>query len=94
MGEGLAQLPGSNNALLAPIQISMIVGLGKVFDKEITESFAKSLLASQLANIVVRTATQLLLGWIPILGNSINAANAGGLKEAIGCAIVNDFADN
>ena len=35
-----------------------------------------------------------LLGWIPILGNDINAGTAFTVTEAIGWAIANDFAQS
>ena len=92
VGLGLAQLPGSDNAIITPIQITMVVGLGRVFDQEITEAFAKSLVASQLAALAGRTLSQVLIGWIPVIGNAINATTAAGITEAVGWAIDNDFA--
>lgn len=91
VGTGLAQIPASDNAVIVPIQIGMIVGLGAVFELNITESAAKSIIASAGATIVGRTVSQFLVGWIPVIGNAINTATAAGVTEAIGWIAVKNF---
>lgn len=93
VGTGLAQLPGSDNAVIVPIQIGMIVGLGAIFELNITESAAKSIIASAGATIAGRTVSQFLVGWIPGIGNVINTATAAGVTEAIGWIAVKNFFD-
>lgn len=87
VGTGLAQIPASDNAVIVPIQIGMIVSLGAVFELNITETAAKSIIASAGASIAGRTVSQFLVGWIPGIGNAINTATAAGITEAIGCFI-------
>jgi uncharacterized protein (DUF697 family) len=41
VGAGLAQVPGSDSAVIVPIQAGMIIAVGEVFDKKVTESMAK-----------------------------------------------------
>lgn len=91
VGTGLAQIPASDNAVIVPIQIGMIIGLGAVFDLNITESGAKSIIASAGATIAGRTVSQFLVGWIPGIGNVINTATAAGVTEAIGWIAVKNF---
>lgn len=91
VGAGFAQIPGSDNAVIVPVQIGMVIGLGTVFNLNITESVAKSIIASASATIVGRTLSQLLVGWIPGLGNAINTATAAGVTEVIGWIAVNNF---
>lgn len=91
VGTGLAQIPASDNTLIVPIQIGMIVGLGAVFDLNITESAAKSIVASAGATIAGRTISQFIVGWIPGIGNAINTATAAGVTEVIGWIAVNNF---
>lgn len=91
VGTGLAQIPVSDNAVIVPIQIGMIVGLGVVFDLNITESAAKSIIASALASFAGRSISQVLVGWIPVIGNAINTATAAGITEAIGWIAVKNF---
>ncbi len=91
---GLAQLPGSDNAIITPIQITMTISLGAVFGESLTKSTARAALATATASTVGRTISQFLVGWIPGIGNAINATTAAGLTEAIGWAIAKDFANN
>lgn len=69
----------------------MIVSLGGVFNLNITESAAKSILASAAATVTGRTVSQFLVGWIPVIGNAINTATAAGVTEAIGWLAANNF---
>lgn len=91
VGAGLAQIPGSDNALLTPIQLTMTILLGKVFGIELSETTAKATLASVTASTIGRTVSQVLIGWIPGLGNAINATTAAGLTETMGWALADDF---
>lgn len=84
---GLAQVPVADHVLLIPIQITMIVGLGKVFNVEITESVAKGVALSMAGMFVGRAVSQVLVGWIPGLGNAVNSATAAGITEAMGWAV-------
>lgn len=93
VGTGLAQLPASDNAVIVPIQIGMIVGLGAVFELDITETTAKSIIASAGTTIAGRTISQFLIGWIPGIGNVINTVTAAGVTEAIGWIAVYHFYD-
>ena len=88
VGAGFAQLPMSDNAVLVPIQITMVCALGKVFKIELTESIAKGVVLSIAAGYGGRLISQILVGWIPGLGNAVNATTAAGLTEAVGWAVV------
>lgn len=92
IGAGLAQIPCSDNAVITPIQLTMTVALGRVFGLELTDSAARASLASVAAATLGRTASQLLLGWIPVAGNIVNACTAASLTEAIGWLLAEDFA--
>lgn len=91
VGAGLAQVPGSDNLVITPIQLTMAISLGKVFGKTISEASAKAAVGSLAASTVGRTASQVLVGWIPAIGNAINATTAAGLTEALGWAIAKEF---
>ncbi len=92
VGAGLAQLPGTDNAVIVPIQVGMVVTLGAVFGINLTESAAKATLATATATFVGRGISQFLVGWIPGIGNALNASTAAGVTEAIGWTIAKDFA--
>jgi uncharacterized protein (DUF697 family) len=91
VGAGLAQLPLSDSAIILPIQMGMVVALGAVFDKHVTDSAAKGAILGLAAGHVGRAVSQILFGWIPVLGNAINASTAAGLTEAMGWTIADKF---
>lgn len=81
---GLAQLPGSDYAILVPIQGGMVAAIALVHGRKLTEAAATGVVGTIGATVVGRTVTQVLVGWIPGVGNAINAATAVALTEAIG----------
>lgn len=83
---GLAQLPGSDNAVITPIQIAMITAIAKVHGKNLDKAAALAVLSGASAGIMGRTVSQFLVGWIPGVGNAINASTAFAITEAIGWA--------
>ena len=91
VGGGLAQIPCSDNAVIVPIQIGMIISLGAVFGKTISKTTAKSILKTGTATNVGRGISQILVGWIPVFGNVINATTAAGVTEALGWYVANAF---
>lgn len=91
-GAGLAQIPLSDTAIITPIQIGMITALGTVFDIRVTEGVAKGIITSLAASIAGRGLSQVLVGWIPGVGNMINTVTAAGITETIGWAAVAHFA--
>ena len=92
VGAGLAQIPCSDNAVITPIQLTMTISLVRVFGLELTESAAGAAVASAAASTVGRTASQVLIGWIPVAGNIINAGTAATITEAIGWLLAEGFA--
>ena len=92
IGAGLAQLPGSDNAAITPIQLAMTVSLGAVFGIQLTQSAAAAALASVTAATVGCAVSQVLVGWIPGLGNAVNASTAAALTESVGWLLAKEFA--
>ena len=91
IGGGSAQIPCSDNVLITPVQLAMAVSLGSVFGIELDESAAKAAVASAAAAKIGRAAVKVLIGWIPGVGNIVNAATAATLTEAIGWIMVSEF---
>ena len=94
VGAGLANIPGSDAPVLIAIQTGMIISIGAVFKQKLTESISRTLLADFLGTTIGKTVANVLTGWIPVLGNGINAATAASITELIGWTIANDFANN
>ncbi len=88
---GLAQVPCSDTFFITPIQISMIVALGNVFNMRIGESAAKSILTGVAASLAGRSMSQFLIGWFPGWGNALNATTAIAVTETIGWMAANHF---
>ena len=91
VGAAGAQIPLADNAVITPIQIAMIIELGLVFNQNITKSVAQSIISGASASLIGRGISQVLVGWIPGVGNAINTATAAGLTEAIGWIAVDKF---
>lgn len=94
VGLGLAQLPLSDSAVITPIQIGMTVALGKVFGVALTESAAEAPLVSAAAAMVGRAASQVLVGWVPGIGNIVNCGTALAITEGIGWLLVEQFSNS
>ncbi len=91
IGGGLAQIPGSDAPALVAIQTTMIISIGVVFGQSITKGAAAAFLADALGVGVGRTVSQILVGWLPGIGNAVNATTAAGLTETIGWAAAKAF---
>lgn len=90
-GGGLAQIPGSDNLVISPIQLTMVVALGRVFGITLEESNAKAMVGNATAASVGKTASKVFVGKIPGYGNVVNAVTAATVTEAIGWVIANEF---
>lgn len=69
----------------------MATSLGKVFGITLNQSAAKAAVASVGAATVGRATSQVLIGWIPGLGNIINASTAASITETIGWIMATEF---
>ena len=58
---GTAQLPTADTVVITPLQVGMIVALGKVFDQKITKSAARAIFSSVEASFAGRATSQVLL---------------------------------
>ncbi len=83
---GMAQIPGSDNLVITPIQAAMITAIGKYHDKDLDKSATLAILSGVSAGVAGRAISQWAVGWIPGWGNAINAATAVAITEAIGWA--------
>jgi uncharacterized protein (DUF697 family) len=91
VASGLAQLPGSDNAVIVPIQLVMITSLGAVFGIELTKSGSAAALSTATASLAGRAISQWFFGWIPLAGNLINASTAFTITESIGWSCAKSF---
>lgn len=94
IGAGLAQVPCSDSAIITPIQLAMTVSLGKVFGVRLSKASAKSAMATGMTTLIGRATSQLLVGWIPVAGNIINASTAATITEALGWILAKEFEED
>ena len=90
----MAQLPASDNLILVPIEIIMVIRLGGVYRMNLRESISTSLVVGSIATLIGRGISEFLVGWIPIAGNIINALTAAAVIEFLGWAVVRGFEKN
>lgn len=86
VGAGLAQLPGSDMPVIMALQTAMIVGIAEVHGVNLKKTAAADLLLTFSAAVGGRALSQALVGWIPGVGNAINASTAAAVTEGIGWA--------
>lgn len=90
-GGGMAQVVGSDRLVITPVQLTMAISLGQVFGITLDYTTAQAACASSAAMTVGRTAAQVLCGWIPGIGNVVNAGTAFTLTEVIGWILARQF---
>jgi uncharacterized protein (DUF697 family) len=93
VGAGLAQLPGSDAPVICGLQTGMIVAIAQVHGVNLTKTAAADLLLTFGAAMGGRFISQVLVGWIPGWGNTINAATAASITTGIGWAANQYFDD-
>lgn len=96
----MSQAPGADNIALAVAIGGMVIGLANVFDLSFgdasVETIGVGILGYFSTMIATRIASQWILGWVPFLGNTVNAATMFGMVEWIGweCADAMDKANS
>ena len=92
IGGGLAQLPGSDAGPLVALESALVMALARVHRVDITAAAATDLVLTFAATFVGRGITEVVIGWIPGLGNAVNALTAAGLVVAVGLTADAHFA--
>ncbi|MDO6433125.1 hypothetical protein Q4E93_21125 [Flavitalea sp. BT771] len=90
----MAQLPASDNIILVPIEVIMVIRLGAVFQVGLKDSISKGLFIGSIATMIGRGISEFLIGWVPVAGNIINALTAASVIEFLGWAVVKDAMKN
>ena len=88
---GMAQAPFADQGPLMANDIAMAIAIGKVYGVKVKENIAKSLVASTLGNQLGTGVFKAITGFIPGLGNGINAAVAATTTETVGNLLIEHF---
>jgi len=87
----MAQLPASDNLILVPIEVIMVIRLGSVFHVDLKKSISTSFVVGNIATLVGRGISEFLVGWIPVAGNIIDALTAAAVIEFFGHAVTRSY---
>ncbi|MBO5434437.1 DUF697 domain-containing protein [bacterium] len=88
---GAYPVPGSDIAPLIATQTAMIIALGKVFDIELSQSYAESLAKTAIAGNVGKLLACELTKLIPGVGSATNAVVAFAITELVGWDVASEF---
>ena len=88
---GLAQLPTSDNVVLVPLEIIMVVLLGNTFGMRLRHSYRTALIVGTTATMIGRGVSEVLVGWIPGFGNVLDALTALVVIEVLGWVVAREF---
>jgi uncharacterized protein (DUF697 family) len=91
VASGLAQIPASDNAILVPLEIIMVIRLGSVFHVRLRHSYRRSLILTTAATMIGRGVSEFLVGWVPVLGNLFDALTAFAVIEILGWVVAREF---
>jgi uncharacterized protein (DUF697 family) len=91
VASGLAQIPASDNAILVPLEIIMVIRLGSVLQVRLRHSYRTSLILTTAATMIGRGVSEFLVGWIPVLGNLLDALTAFAVIEILGWVVAREF---
>ncbi len=81
----------ADTPVLTTIAVGMVIALGKLFDRDIGSTTAVALLSKYIGAGARVAGAKSLVGWIPLLGNAVNATLTFGFTEALGWKIYNYF---
>lgn len=91
VGGGLAQLPCADIVPITTIQVTMVISLASVFDKDLSKDQALNILKALGTGMVGKNIARQLVGMVPFIGNTIKTGTAFTLTEALGWAVVKKF---
>ena len=77
-------LPGADRVAIAPIQIGMVVALGREYGIDVSGTAVRAVIYTSLGSALGRSGAGLLLRLTPIAGNVVRAGTALTVTEAIG----------
>jgi len=90
-GIGFIPIPGADIVPICAVQVTMIMGLARIFGipitKDVAEAQAKAYLVGQFGKLLAGQLTKL----IPFAGSAANATVAVGLTEYLGWEVAEDF---
>ncbi len=90
---GLTLVPGSDAILIMPVQIWMVVALGRVFGVRVSKSAAKAAIYASLGRVIGLGGVSVLSRLVPGFGNVVNAGVAFSVTQGIGNIVVDQLVE-
>jgi uncharacterized protein (DUF697 family) len=87
----MAQLPASDNTILVPIEVLLVIRLGSIFHVGLRHSVPRSFVFGSVATFVGRGISEFMVGWVPGFGNAIDALTAAAVIEFLGHILAKEF---
>jgi uncharacterized protein (DUF697 family) len=69
----------------------MVLGIGGIFRVPFRHSYRTSIIVGTAATMIGRGISEVLVGWVPVFGNLLDALTAVVVIETLGWVIVRDF---
>ena len=92
---GVIPIPMADTIPITAAQVTMIIGLGRVFDISLSETAAKSILGGTMASQTGRAIFSGIIKGIPgvgtVVGGVISAGTSIALTEPLGWIVADDF---
>lgn len=92
---GIIPIPMADTIPITTAQITMIIGLGHIFDISLSETAAKSILGGTMASQTGRAVFSGIIKGIPgvgtVVGGVISAGTSVALTETLGWIVAEDF---
>ncbi len=90
---GLTLVPGSDAILIMPMQVWMVIALGRVFGIRVSKSAAKAAIYASLGRVVGLGGVTVLSRLVPGLGNVVRAGVAFSVTQGIGNIVVDQLVE-
>ena len=92
---GVIPIPMADTIPITAAQVTMIIGLGQVFDISLSEAAAKSILGGTMASQAGRAIFANIIKGIPgagsVIGGVVSAGTSVALTETLGWVVAEDF---
>lgn len=92
---GALPIPMSDTIPISAAQIVMVIGIGKIFDFEVSQAVAKTIVGVGLAQQAGRAVFSNILKCVPgagsVLGGFVGGTTAAAVTEALGWLVADDF---
>ncbi|MDD5227288.1 MAG: hypothetical protein PHN45_02830 [Methylococcales bacterium] len=88
-----SQVPGMGIATLTKLYLDMAKNLAALFNQELESQAARTLVVAACERYASAIFNKSVLGWIPLIGNAINAKITFTLTQDVGWFLYNHFSE-